>query len=322
MTYSSHGLAADQGITLQRSHEFEAFRKTVSSAFVPLQVSSGQHGAFLSSIRSASALDFHLTELSAGSHQVERTSELIRQGGPDYYKVSLILAGSSLLIQDSREVFLRPGDLAVYDTSRPYSLISEEQSRIIVAMFPKSSFELPESQIHQVSAINLAAPGQLGSLAAALLAKVSGSLDQLAGPFGVRIAHSCLDVLATAFAGSLGTDRPVTDPRERLLLDIHAYIDRNLASPELTPGSIAAAHFISTRHLHGLFHAEGVTVSSWIRQKRLARCKRELSDPILVNRSVAAIAAAWGFPDPAHFSRTFKSSFGESPRDFRARFIS
>lgn len=314
-----HG-ATGQPVSFQRSHDFEAFRESVSSSFVPLKVSGAEHGVFLSSIRSASALDFHLTELTAGGHQVERTPELIRQGGEDYYKVSLVLAGSSLLIQDSREVFLQPGDLAVYDTSRPYSVISEEQTRVLVAMFPKSTFELPESQIHQISAVNLAAPGQLGSLAAALLAKVSTSLDQLSGPFGVRIANSCLDVLATAFAGSLGAQRPVVDPREKLLADIHAYIERNLASPDLTPGSIAAAHYISTRHLHGLFHSQGVTVSAWIRQQRLARCQRELSDPFLVNRSVASIAASWGFPDPAHFSRTFKSTFGESPRDFRMRF--
>jgi AraC-like DNA-binding protein len=33
---------------------------------------------------------------------------------------------------------------------------------------------------------------------------------------------------------------------------------------------------------------------------------------------VAAVGARWGYPDPAHFSRLFKASFGLSPRDYRA----
>ncbi|MDP5225796.1 MULTISPECIES: helix-turn-helix domain-containing protein [Arthrobacter] len=311
--------AGDGGVSLIHGHDFSTFQRMVSSSFVPLEVHSDRNEAFHSSLRSASTQDFHLVELTAGGHRAERTQELIAQGGGGFFKVSLILEGSSLLIQDRNQVFLRPGDLAVYDTSRPYSLLSDEPSRLIVAMFPKSALTIPEAQVRQLSAVNLAAPGQLGSLAAAVLAQVGGKLDQLAGPFGVRIAHSCLDILSTALAFTLGTTAEGHDPHERLLREIHGYIDHHLASPDLAPGTIAAAHYISTRHLHGLFRSQGVTVAGWIRQQRLARCRRELSDPVLLNRSVASIAAAWGFPDPAHFSRTFKAAFGESPRDFRAR---
>ena len=31
---------------------------------------------------------------------------------------------------------------------------------------------------------------------------------------------------------------------------------------------------------------------------------------------MAAIGARWGYPDPAHFSRLFKSVYGVSPRDY------
>jgi transcriptional regulator GlxA family with amidase domain len=33
--------------------------------------------------------------------------------------------------------------------------------------------------------------------------------------------------------------------------------------------------------------------------------------------SVGAVAARWGFLDAAHFSRTFRDAFGESPSDWR-----
>lgn len=40
--------------------------------------------------------------------------------------------------------------------------------------------------------------------------------------------------------------------------------------------------------------------------------------PLLADQSVSAIGARWGFPDAAHFSRTFKSAFGFSPSECRA----
>ena len=67
---------------------------------------------------------------------------------------------------------------------------------------------------------------------------------------------------------------------------IHAHIDRNLASTDLSPTSIAAAHFISTRHLHGLFQEQGTSVSTWIRIRRLERCRRDLVNPLFADRPV------------------------------------
>ena len=64
------------------------------------------------------------------------------------------------------------------------------------------------------------------------------------------------------------------------------------------------------------------TVSAWIRSRRLERCRRELADELFADRPVSAIAARWGFLDASHFSRLFRSTFGEAPTDFRKRFSS
>ena len=109
-----------------------------------------------------------------------------------------------------------------------------------------------------------------------------------------------------------------THDNRALVQRIRSHIDRNLASTDLSPASIASAHFISTRHLHGLFQEQGVTVSTWIRTRRLEQCRRDLLDPMLADRPVAAIAARWGFVDAAHFSRSFKTAFGISPSEYRA----
>lgn len=294
------------------------FRAAVSQSFVPLQVSTAGPDHFRGVIRGASVDEVHVTEVRATSHVVERTPELIARGDRSYFKLSLMLAGTGMLIQDDREAVLQAGDLAVYDTDRPYSLVFDDDFRTMVVMFPKHLISLPPDMVGQLTAVRISGQGGLGGMVVPYLTQLAGNLDQLAGTTGARLAHSALDLVTTVFTRELGLDEVSADPHRALVQRIRSYIDRNLASTDLGPATIASAHFISTRHLHGLFQEQGVTVSTWIRTRRLEQCRRDLLDPMLGDRPVAAIAARWGFVDAAHFSRAFKSAFGISPSEYRA----
>jgi len=128
-----------------------------------------------------------------------------------------------------------------------------------------------------------------------------------------------VDLLATALAERLDTTAGDPDTGHRaLMMRITAFIEEHLGDADLAPAEIAAAHHISLRQLHKLFHANGTTTAGWIRQRRLERCGRDLRDPRYATGPVAAVGARWGYPDPAHFSRLFKSAYGMGPRDYRA----
>lgn len=102
---------------------------------MPLQVTSDRPDPFWGRIRSANAGgEVHISEVSAGQHVVERTPELIARADRRYYKLSVMLSGTGLLVQDNREAVLRPGDLAIYDTHRPYSLVFDDDFRTLVLM--------------------------------------------------------------------------------------------------------------------------------------------------------------------------------------------
>lgn len=300
------------------ARDFNAFRTAVSESFVPLQVTSAHPDPFRGVIRTAAIDEVHVSDLRATDHVVERTPELISRGDRPYFKLSLMLAGTGLLIQDDREAVLQPGDLAVYDTNRPYSLVFDEEFRTMVVMFPKHLIDLPPEVVGQLTAVRMSGSEGLGGVIGPYLAQLAGNLEQLSGPTGMRLAHSALDLITTLFAGELDLDRAAADPHQALMQRIRTHIDEHLASTDLGPASIAAAHFISTRHLHGLFQEQGTTVSTWIRTRRLERCRRDLVNPLLGDRPVAAIAARWGFVDAAHFSRAFKAHYGHAPSEARA----
>ncbi len=303
------------------TREFADFRSAVSESFVPLLVRSDNPGRFAGRIRMADLDDIHVSEVSAREHSVERTPELIARGDDRrYFKLSLQITGSGLLIQDNREAVLQPGDIAVYDTGRPYSMVFDDDFRMMVVMFPQTLLDLPAESMGQLTAVRFAHGHGLTGMIAPFLEQMANGIDRLAGATGTRLAHNAIDLVSTMFASELGPLVPPGGHRE-LAGRVRAYIEQNLGDPQLDPSTIAAAHYISTRHLHGVFREEGTTVSTWVRTRRLEHCRRDLADPLLTDRAIGAIAARWGFIDAAHFSRLFKATFGRSPSEVRASII-
>jgi len=312
-------MPATQPMSVSIARSLPEWHQVVSESFVPLDVSQSVPGAFKGRIRRRSLDDIKLYEVTATGHSVLRTPELITRSDRMYFKLSLQICGTGMLIQDGREAVLHPGDLSVYDTHRPYTLTFEEDFRALVMMFPHDLIDLPVDAVGQITAVRMAGDEGLGKVISPFLVEIARNLEQLNGPSGRRLSLNALDLVTTMFSNALAIGRGgSTDPNKDLLARIRTYIDAHLGDPELTPSTIAAAHYISTRHLHNLFQDSGTTVAAWIRSRRLEHCRRDLRDPVCAGRPVAAIAARWGFFDAAHFSRIFKTAFGESPSTYRA----
>jgi AraC-like DNA-binding protein len=301
--------------------DFATWTKLVSQSFVPLEVTSEHVTGFHGRIRSRLMGDVYISEITATEHQVHRTPRLIAAGDRPYFKLSLQLAGTGLLLQDGREAILSPGDIAVYDTNRPYTLTFDGDFRSLVVMFPHSLVDLPAESISQITATRIPGDEGIAKLVVPFLSHLARNMDRLSGRSGMRLMNNTIDLVATVLHAQLDahSDDSGHSHRAALLKDVHSYIDAHLAEPGLNPGEIAAANFISTRHLHGIFKEQGVTVSAWIRARRLEHCRRDLGDPLLANKPVSSIAGRWGFVDASHFSRLFRSTFGEAPTDFRER---
>lgn len=309
---------ADSSV-LFSTEDFAEWRQAISQAFVPLHVSTGQTETFMGKIRSRSMGDIFISEITAGPHHVERTPALISRSEKRYYKLTLQLAGSGLLVQDSREAVLRPGDIAIYDTDRPYTLTFDSDFRCLVVMFPQSLIDLPRDAVGRLTATRIPGNEGLTRLVGPFLTHLLKNMDRLTGHSGMRLVHNTLDLVATVLHSELdarGGENQTTHRASRVQ-EIRAYIDEHLSDPDLSPAGIAAVNFISTRHLHGIFKDQEITVSAWIRARRLERCRRDLADPLFFNTPVAMVGARWGFMDASHFSRLFRATFGQSPSDFR-----
>ncbi|MDQ1054315.1 AraC-like DNA-binding protein [Arthrobacter sp. SORGH_AS 212] len=308
---------ASQALTASIASSFDHWKHLVAESFVPLAAETADVEGFRGQLRSRVLDRMSIVEVTATSHEVHRTPALIARAHERYFKLNLQLEGTGLLIQDNREAVLRPGDLAIYDTNRPYTLAFEDTTRILVVMFPCDALALPTDYVGQLAAVRMAGDGGLSGIVGQFIRQLSGNLDVLNGPSGSRLAANALDLVSTMLHAEMDISPDRMKPQALLAVAVREYIDANLSDPLLSPASIAAAHFISTRHLHNVFHESGTTVANWIRTQRLEGARRDLRDPLHAGLPVGAVAARWGFLDAAHFSRTFRDAFGVPPSDWR-----
>jgi AraC-like DNA-binding protein len=310
---------------LSPAERFDFWREVSSRTWVPydLQCEAHLEGAFQARMGVGEFGAVQATLMTTTPHSVHRTPKRIRQDDPEVLKLGCIVrGGGGMMAQDGRRADFGVGDLCLYDTSRPYlaGLTPDvPATQMLLLRFPRSLLPLPARDLRRLSAVRIPGGQGIGALASQFLLQLARHMHELDLSDTARLSTLTLDVLTAALAHELDAQRALPPPtRHRALLaQIHAFIHRNLGDRDLSPTSIAAAHHISLRHLHKLFHDQGHTVAGWIRDRRLEQCRRDLADPRLGTRPINAIAARWGFPNPAHFSQAFRNTYGLSPRQFR-----
>lgn len=109
----------------------------------------------------------------------------------------------------------------------------------------------------------------------------------------------------------------IASRHEDSLTNIKNFISKNLTRPDLRAEVVAAGCDMSVRHLHHLLKGDGTTFSSLLWGARLEAARSWLLRPELACRNIAEISRLAGFKSPAHFCRTFKTSFGSTPNAYR-----
>ncbi|MFF4750184.1 AraC-like ligand-binding domain-containing protein [Streptomyces sp. NPDC002514] len=252
-----------------------------------------------------------------------RTARLIRQSDPEQYQLGLTVAGHQRIEQARSSAALGPGELVLYDSSRPFTAVSGPQSsgtRTVLLQFPRTLLPLPEKDVAPLCGTALDSGSGVGRLLGLMLTGLVETHGDLTPADTARLGTTAVDLAAALLAHH--SDRQALLPAESrqgaLFQQIGAFIAAHLHDPGLKPGTVAAAHFISTRYLHRIFQQHGTTVGEFVRQQRIARCRRDLADPAQRTVPVAVIGARWGYLAPSDFTRAFRTSVGLTPSEYRA----
>ncbi|GIO37720.1 hypothetical protein J41TS12_25810 [Paenibacillus antibioticophila] len=101
--------------------------------------------------------------------------------------------------------------------------------------------------------------------------------------------------------------------KDKLMLKIREYIDRNLRTASLQ--TIADAVYLHPVYLSRLYKAEtGEGISDYVHKQRMLRAAELLRDPSL---KIYEISEDLGFKNAAYFSKVFREEFGITPNEYR-----
>ena len=156
---------------------FDYWADAVTSTFVPLECRTQQSAAFHGDMVNRCLGDFQFTLVSAEAHRVARTRRMIALNDPGLMKVCLQVRGSGRINQDGREAEILPGDLTMYDTSRPYVLSFDHNPRgfeTLVFMFPQAMMGLPIDAMFQLTATRVSGTEGIGLAGRAVLPRHRG----------------------------------------------------------------------------------------------------------------------------------------------------
>ena len=253
--------------------------------------------------------DLEMSGVVAGGQHVRRTRSLIAQGNEEYLLASIQRSGTGRVEQDGRTALLSPGDIAFYDSTRPYTLHFDNPFHQLVVQMPKRELLLRDTRPLTARALRHGTPGgAVSSFFTSLFdaTRASGEQPAMLLPHAIGLFSAAALSAAGAEPGSAAA---AALARERVL----EFLRRNLADPALDADAVAAACHVSRRTLYRILGQEGV--ATLLRRMRIERAQAMLlGEP---GRPVASVGFACGFDSESGFHRAFRTATGMSPGDYR-----
>jgi acetamidase/formamidase/AraC-like DNA-binding protein len=257
---------------------------------------------------------FELIALAAFAQTLE-----LKIDGSDSLVIVLHLDGSLTLVADGVRARVTGGDI-VYASSREEARLTfASDFRAFVIRVPRSAINARLLTPFSLRAGRLPGEAGIGHVFSGFLRSIAESLDTLTLDELRPLELALAEFLIASLAGNdkEGSFSGLTPSQAAIFSRVCRTIEGNLADPELGLTSIAKDEHVSPRYLQKLFEAVGQNFSTYLRSRRLERCRAELVNPLYEKVSIADVCFRWGFNDAGHFSRVFREQYGASPRTFR-----
>ena len=309
---------AIQACSTYEATTLSSWRDMVRGALNDIHCHSPGGGAFRGAISSWDLLDTRFVQISADAHRASFDQSRISKSDREFVLLSVLHEGEAKIFQDDREMTLFPGDIAIYDMSKPYQFVITKSFVQTVVRLHRDDLARRVPHLHDFTAHRIAGDKGVGRIASAHIREVYDQLDSV-GPESARAVQvNLLNIIAYALSGpERGPSAFLREHHQYLLRRIHWFVEENLFDENLSCEGVAAALGISERYLRKVCSTSGYSLSERILNRRLEEASRRLSHQNAVRTPITSIAYDCGFKDAAHFSRAFKAKFGMTPRDYQ-----
>jgi len=266
--------------------------------------------------------DLGLVRFTNSAMTISHTARHASQVGSDDLFLCRQIGGALELEQEARDARLEAGDMTLLDPTLPYAGKFSSGSNLLVVKLPRRALAARVGRSREMLARVMKPEAAEISLASSFLNLLPAHLGKMSQTAEKIAMDQTLDLIALSLARMMHSCRPrVSSARSVVSSAVRAAIESRLHDPNLNAAAVAAAAGVSVRYANAVLADENSSVARLIQERRLARCRRALDDPLQTHRSVSEIAYTWGFSDMTHFGRCFRKAYGLSPREYRGKKI-
>ena len=249
-------------------------------------------------------------QISAAVHH--RDAVRVRRDGFDHFNLQLMRSGRMSAGTPGDERRLAPGDVVLFDTSKPQRTVVQGADYVAVSL----SRELVEAVLPNAGRLH-------GTVLPREVAEPLGDMIQLvtrhAAGLAPKVVSSSAQMLASFLADldatPAGDPEPWVGPLDIRKLQGEAFIDAHLGDPRLDAAAVAVGIGVSRSVLYRAFAPVGGVARSIVR-RRLDVIHAALLRPGEM-RQVSVLASEYGFSSESHCNRAFRATFGVPPGQFR-----
>lgn len=259
---------------------------------------------------------FTISQASIAAGYFHSKVMAVNYARPPRYLIRYMKTGRSWFCDTGPGFTCTPGTFLILAPTRQFN-VHHAGAKSINISFPG---ELLRAQVRDIDLFcfrPISAATGPGQLLKGLISHIWDQRESLTGEDSKNVSGAVVQLLRSVI------QKPETENcSERSSYDIRTkqmekVIDAFLPSEELNADLIARELGISTRYLFEITAYRETTVGKIILEKRLEKCREDLLNPGLADKSITEIALGWGFKDISHFSHRFSERFKMSPRSFR-----
>jgi AraC-like DNA-binding protein len=264
----------------------------------------------------------HITSRARMSYR--RNSGHIRRNKAGFRVIWIVRHGSVTIFRNHGSCEIGAGQAGIVDSDSPFKAThapdgDHPYDAFQVVVPPDLFFRHLNEAERFLDPFHL--DGAHGEIARTLLELIVRRGDQLNQGTANSLSLALLDSIADhlrACKFDMPQRRTITDQR---MADIENFIAMHITDPDISYEQVAENCGISSRYLSYLLTANGTSFSDLLWKNRLPKARDWLVSDKTSHFSIHEIAHMSGFKSASHFSRKFKSEFGCSPREYRARHL-
>jgi AraC-like DNA-binding protein len=251
-----------------------------------------------------------MVESTSGAHSIDRAARHVRQGDTDHIILRAYTRGRMVMSIGDMPVVLAPGAISLSDLRFEMHGHATESVHIN-CMIPRQRIDT--RPFDRGPALLWRSGSPKGRL-------LGNALQTFWSELPVARAEDAKSLAAglTGLINGLLSTHPDDEARDAInqaTVDaIQAFIKRHLDDLSIGTATLCRTFACSRARLYRLFRPYG-GVERYVRNQRLERCFHELSRAHATHGRISRIATKWGFENPSHFHRMFKTRFGIAPSD-------